>query len=159
MKFRHAVLAALAAAVTLTAIAAAGPAATKQRVQIDMKIYPKKTFVLAPLEFGALQRDSGTHRCVEDELMRDGREELRDGQQVFPWACPAWVFTGKHGKLVLRSEFTWIEAGGPYNIATGTWKVVRGTGEYAGVTGGGRSAQVGSPKTWLARYQGYIDSR
>jgi hypothetical protein len=158
MKALGATLAALAVMATLTSLAAAGSAATRERVQIDMKIYPQKTFVLAPLEVGGLQRDSGTHRCVEDKLLRDGREAVRDGQQVFLWACPAWVFTGKHGKLVLRSEFSWIEAGGPYNIATGTWKVVRGTGQYAGVRGGGRSAQVGSPSTWLARYQGYVTS-
>ena len=82
----------------------------------------------------------------------------RDGQEVFRWECRAWTFTGKRGTLVLRSQFTWIEAGGPYNIATGTWKVVRGTGQYAGVTGGGRSAQVGAPSGWLARYQGFLTS-
>lgn len=46
MKPRLIVLAALAAAVTLTSIATAGPAATKQRVAIDMKILPQSTFVL-----------------------------------------------------------------------------------------------------------------
>ena len=48
MKALQTMLFALVAAVTLTSLAAAGPAATKQRVQIDMKIFPKKTFVLAP---------------------------------------------------------------------------------------------------------------
>ncbi len=38
MKARHAILVALAAAVTLTSVAAAGPDAAKQRVAIDMKI-------------------------------------------------------------------------------------------------------------------------
>jgi len=85
---------------------------------------------------------------------------LRDGQEIFRHACRAWVFTGKQGKLVLRSQWTWIEAGGPYNIATGTWKVVRGTGQYARVTGAGRIAQVGTwtPSTVVARYQGYLTS-
>ena len=40
-------LVALATAVTLTAVAAAGPDAAKQRVAIDMKLWPQKTFVLA----------------------------------------------------------------------------------------------------------------
>ena len=38
MKARQAMLVALAAAVTLTSVAAAGPDAAKQRVAIDMKI-------------------------------------------------------------------------------------------------------------------------
>jgi hypothetical protein len=32
----------------------------------------------------------------------------------------AGVFAGKRGKLVLRSQIAWVEAGGSYNIATGT---------------------------------------
>ena len=143
------------AAAMLTSVASAGDDATKQRVEINMKIFPKKMFVLTPLQAGALERDSGTQSCNGEP---DKGEVLRDGQEIFPWTCRAWVFNGKRGKLVLRSQFGWIEAGGPYNIATGTWKVVRGTGQYAGVTGGGRSAQVGSPSGWFARYQGYLTS-
>ena len=46
MKARVAALVVLATAVTLTSVAAAGPDAAKQRVAIDMKIYPQGTFVL-----------------------------------------------------------------------------------------------------------------
>ena len=145
----------LAAALALTSVAASGPAPTKQRVQIDMKIHPKKTFVLTPLQGGAIANDSGKQSCDGEPTKRT---VYRDGQEAFPWDCGAWTFTGKRGTLVLRSQFTWIEAGGPFNIATGTWKVVRGTGQYAGVTGGGRSAQVGAPSGWLARYQGFLTS-
>lgn len=157
MRALQAMFVLLAAAVALTSVAAAGPAPTKQRVQIDMKIYPKKTFALATLQSGALKRDSGTHACNGGDPDDLGTVQ-RDGQESFRWECRAWMFTGKRGTLVLRSQFTWIEAGGPYNIATGTWKVVRGTGQYAGVTGGGRSAQVGGPSGWLARYQGFLTS-
>jgi len=149
------VFVALAAAVVLTAVASAGADATKQRVQIDMKIHPKKTFALSPLQRGAIENDSGKQSCDGEPTKRT---VYRDGQEAYPWDCGAWTFTGKRGTLVLRSQFTWIEAGGPYNIATGTWKVVRGTGQYARVTGGGRSAQVGGPSTWLARYQGFLTS-
>ncbi len=122
-----------------------------------MKIHPKTTFVLTPLQGGAIENDSGKQSCDGEPTKRT---VYRDGQETFPWECRAWVFTGKRGTLVLRSQFTWIEAGGPYNIATGTWKVVRGTGQYARVTGGGRSAQVGdgSDVLWVARYQGYLTS-
>jgi hypothetical protein len=154
MKALFSALVALAAALAVTSLAAAGPSATKQRVEINMQNYPKHTFVLTPLEAGAVKRDSGTQRCVGEPDTK--RTVYREGQEAFLWDCLAWKFVGKRGTLVLRSQFTWIEAGGPYNIATGTWKVVRGTGQYARVTGGGRSAQVGSPKEWLARYQGFL---
>lgn len=154
MKARHAVFVALAAAFVVTSIASASDNATKQRVQIDMKIQPK-TFVLTPLQGGAIENDSGKQSCDREPTKRT---VYRDGQEAYPWACDAWTFTGKRGTLVLRSQFTWIEAGGPYNIATGTWKVVRGTGQYAAITGGGRSAQVGSPSGWVARYQGFLTS-
>ena len=147
-----AVLVALAAAVTLASVAAAGPAAAKQRVQIDTKA---GTFTLTALQAGAIESDSGTEGCDEEPNKRGVR---RDGQDAWVWECPSWTFVGKRGKLVLRSQFTWIEAGGPYNIATGTWKVVRGTGQDAGITGGGRSAHVGSPSFWRIRYQGFITS-
>jgi hypothetical protein len=137
----------------MASIAAAGPDATKQRVQIDMKISPKKTFVLTPLQGGTLQRDSGTHAC-KDEIDRGAA--LRDGQEAFRVECRAWVFTGKHGTLVLHSTYAWVEAGGLYNIATGTWRVVRGTGQYAGSTGSGRTADVGGPTGRIARYQGFL---
>ncbi len=155
MKAGRIIVAALVAAIGLTSVAAARPDATKQRVQIDMKIHPKTTFVLTPLEGGTIDNDSGKQGCDGEPTKRT---VYRDGQEAYPWDCAAWTFTGKRGTLVLHSKFTWIEAGGAYNIATGTWKVVRGTGQYARVSGGGRIAQVGAPKITLARYQGYIAS-
>ena len=58
MKARLTILAAIAAAVTLASVAAAGPTAAKQRVAINMKIHPQGTFVLTPLQAGPLKRDS-----------------------------------------------------------------------------------------------------
>ena len=56
MKAIQAVFVALVATIILTSVAAAGPDAAKQRVVIDMKIYPQKTFVLLPLQAGPLKR-------------------------------------------------------------------------------------------------------
>jgi hypothetical protein len=153
MKVRTIMLIAVAGTITLTSVAAARPGATRQRVQIDLKVFRGNSFVLAPLEAGPLERDSGKQRCLQEPLKQ---EVSHDGQTAWLWDCRAWKFVGKRGTLVLRSRFTWIEAGGPYNIATGTWKVVRGTGQYARVTGHGRSAQVGSNAMWKARYQGFV---
>jgi hypothetical protein len=145
----------LAAAFVLTSVASAGAAPTKQRVQIDLKVSPGKTFALATLQSGALKRDSGTLGACTGET---NGETLRDGQELFLNECRAAEFRGKRGTLVLRTQITWAEAGGPYNIATGTWKVVRGTGQYARVTGSGRIAQVGTTSMSVARYQGFLTS-
>ena len=152
MKIRTVMLIAVATAVTLASAAAAGPAPTKQRVQIDTK-YPGSTFTLTALEGGAIENDSGKQSCDGEPTKRT---VYRDGQEAWLWNCGAWTFVGKRGTLVLRSQYVWIEAGGPYNVATGTWKVVRGTGQYARVTGGGRNARVGTVSIERARYQGYL---
>jgi hypothetical protein len=146
---------ALLTAVVGASVAVAGSTASKQRVQIDMKYSGKAwTFVLTPLQAGALARDSGTQSCAQ----APDRTVYHDGQETFLSGCLPWTLVGKRGQLVLRSETAWIEAGGPYNIATGTWKVVRGTGQYAGITGGGRMAQMGiAPGTKsVARFQGFV---
>ena len=56
MKAIQAVLVALVATIIVTSVAAAGPDAAKQRVAINMKIYPQKTFVLLPMHAGPLER-------------------------------------------------------------------------------------------------------
>ena len=76
MKARLVTLVALAAAVTLTAVAAAGPDAAKQRVAISMKDPENGTFVLRPLQPGTLKRDSGTVSLVYNgptTVMREGQ--------------------------------------------------------------------------------------
>ena len=75
-----AMLVALAAAVTLTAVAAAGSDAAKQRVAIDMKLWPQKTFVLTPLQAGPLKGDTGT--ISHTLLSISGHDVMRDGQKV-----------------------------------------------------------------------------
>ena len=60
MHARHIGLAVFAAAVTLTSVASAVPAAAKQRVAINMKVMPESTFALTPLQPGALKRNSGS---------------------------------------------------------------------------------------------------
>ncbi len=75
-----AVVAGLAAAVTLTSVAAAGPeAAKRQRVGITMKGLPNATFVLVPLQVGALKRDSGTVTFGAPPNY-NARDVIRDGQ-------------------------------------------------------------------------------
>lgn len=159
MNARTATLVALAAAiaVTLTSVAAAGPDAAKQRVVITMKALADGTFVLEPMQAGAIQPDSGTTRVV----WKDPRTVTRDGQTVAIYSGVAWTLTGKRGTLRLQERSEWLQTGNAM-IGTGTWKVVGGTGAYAGVTGHGRSAHVGHDRgngAWYASHSGLLASK
>ena len=151
MKARHAILVALAAAVTLTSVAAAGPEAAKQRVAINMKIYPQNTFVLLPLQAGPLAPDKGT---ISSNWTRvPGRKVMRDGQVVTIYDGAVTTFTGKLGTLTIRDRNEWVSVEtGEDAVAFSTWKVVRGTGQYAGVVGKGRGghAGLGNPRWYAA---------
>ena len=78
MHARHIVLAVLAAAVTLTSVASAGPAAAKQRVAVTAEVLGKA--VLDPLQQGVLKRDAGTVGGVLSNTA--DRVVMRDGQKV-----------------------------------------------------------------------------
>jgi hypothetical protein len=161
MKARHAVLAALAAAVTLASVAVAGPDATRQRVAISSKLYPEQTFVLTAFTAGALKRDSGRVRIVSD----NGRDVMRAGQEVTIYQA-THTLEGKRGTLTIRERTEWVAVSNenapgydyPPGVASGTWTVVRGTGQYAGITGSGRSGHAGFGSPWLARQEGFLTS-
>ncbi len=152
-------VAALVAAVTLTSVAAARPDAAKQRVRISMKNPDNNgTFVLTPLQAGTLKRDSGTVSVVYTDLPG----VMRQGQQVYV-VRNTFTLKGKQGSLSIRERTEWVNVSNEKapgfdfipGVAIGTWKVVGGTGQYAKVTGGGRSGHQGSPK-WLAQQEGFL---
>ena len=154
MKARHAVLVALAVAVTLTSVAAARPDAAKQRVIINMKIHPQKTFVLTPLQAGPLKSDSGT--ISGGWLTITGRNVMRDGQEVTIYDGAVTTLTGKRGTLTIRDRNEWVDVGNNDSIGIGTWKVLRGTGQYARIVGKGRNGHAGLGSPWYARYEGFL---
>jgi hypothetical protein len=75
---------------------------------------------------------------------------------------PRMTLTGKLGTLVARNRIGWIEVPDGLLVFTGTWKVVRGTGAYAGLAGGGRGAGVDlgdAADTTKAQFQGFLHSK
>jgi hypothetical protein len=137
-------LIALAASVALTSIAGAAPeAAKKQRVAM-MTGAGKTTlvsgFALIPLQSGPLEADSGKMTS-----------KSHDG------ADPVTV-TGQKGTLVVRYTQKWTDVGGGFSVSSGTWKVLRGTGQYAGATGGGTDIAVWNAATddWSERAEGVL---
>ncbi len=160
MKARLVTLVALAAAVTLAAVAAAGPDAAKQRVAISMKNPGNGTFVLRPLQPGTLKRDSG-----RVSLMKDGSTAvMREGQSVHI-VRSTYTLKGKRGTMSIRERLEFVGVSNEKvpgfdftpGVGIGTWNVVGGTGAYAKITGGGRSGQQGHP--WLAQQEGFLTSR
>jgi hypothetical protein len=161
MKAIQATFVALVATIILSSVAAAGPHAAKQRVAINMKIYPQQTFVLTPLRAGPLKGDSGT--ISSNWLSIPGRDVMRDGQKATIYSGAETTLTGKRGTLTIRDRNEWIDLGQDSNrdgesdgIGITTWKVVRGTGQYAGIVGTGRGGHVGLGSPWYARYEGFL---
>jgi hypothetical protein len=151
----------LAAMVTLGSAAAGSPAAPKQHVALELTFYPGQTFLVLPRS-GVLKPDSGRIAQIPES---EGRKVVRDGQELTIYS-PTWVLKGKKGTLTIRERNEWVFLGSDANgdgiedaVAVGTWKVVRGSGQYAGLTGGGRSAHAGLGHAWNARYDGFVTTR
>jgi hypothetical protein len=158
MSARQAILVAVVVAATLTSLAAARPDALRQRVTITMqagKTTLVSPFVLVPLHAGPLERDSGTQMGAlppERVVMRNGQSvSLYDG---------VTTLRGKRGNLVIRYRSEYVDAGNGYHVGTGTWTVVRGTGQYAKVDGGGLSGNVWLDRgPWSSRDEGFLTVR
>jgi hypothetical protein len=145
-------LACVVAAGAVTAFADAGHGVTKQRVAIEHK---GSTFVLTPLTTGAVKPDKGsiTFCCwTEHNTIRDGEAiDIND---------PQMTLTGKLGTLVARNRIGYVDIYNGWSIFTGTWTVVSGTGQYAGLTGGGRGAGIAPPTgDTKASFEGFLTQK
>lgn len=142
----------VATAAALATVANAERFAAKQHVAIQLK---SGSFVLSPMTSGAVKRDTGraaaccwTRRFVT----RDGLTNEIDNPQV--------TLRGKRGTLVLRNQIEFFDIPGGDAVFTGSWKVVRGTGAYAGISGGGQGGGVqlagGEAK---AQFEGFLNAK
>ncbi len=86
-------------------------------------------------------------------VLNAGRSDVRRGPPAFhdepasTNGTNTWTMTGKRGRLTIRERIEWVDTGingngdGQHDeVATGTWKVVRGTGAYARIAGGTEAA-------------------
>jgi hypothetical protein len=136
-----------AAGATLASAGAAGPIANKQRVAITAKrgVY---SFVLTPLRSGSVRGDSGDASWGNPP----DHTFVRDGQTIDINEVNV-ALTGARGTMTIHFHIEWVNAGGHYIVGTGTWKVLGGTGAYAHIAGGGRSAHAWLPRgpvSWRA---------
>jgi hypothetical protein len=142
-----------AAAVTLTAVASAGSTTVKQRVIIAQK--DGAGFVLTPQTSGPIKPDTGTANFC----CWTNRHTTEDGQEVNV-NNPQMTLTGRRGTIVARNEIGFIDIPDGQAVFTGTWRVIRGTGAYAALTGGGRVAGLqlvnGNTK---AQFEGFLSLR
>ena len=150
-----AVAALVAAAATLSTVASAGHVALKQRVSIEVTGGTDGRFVLSSLTAGAIKTDAGTATfCCWTQ-----RPITRDGQSI-DINNPRMTLVGKLGTIVARNQVGWIDIPGGWGVFTGTWKVIRGTGAYAGLVGGGRGAGVAlANSNTKATFQGYLSTK
>ena len=145
-----AVAALAATAVMVAAVAAAGPVAAKQRIAVQVK--SGGSFVLTPLTSGAIKPDSGTATfCCWTQ-----RSIVRDGQAI-DINNPQMTLTSKRGTLVARNQIGFVDLPDGWAVFTGTWKVISGTGVYAGLSGGGRGAGVQLPNgNERSQFEGFL---
>lgn len=146
----------LAGAIALLSVGGASGNPAKQRVAITAKGDGDiNSFVLRPFVRGPLARDSGVGSwCCWKQMYA-----TRDGQSV-ETDDPTLTLTGDQGTLVLKLRVDWVDPGNGYSVGTGTWKVVRGSGGYANVRGGGRGAHLWigqNPTSW--RLEGYLSQK
>jgi hypothetical protein len=144
-----------AAGLMLAAVAAAHPVAAKQQVEIDVRGVDGQTFVLTPLGRGALKGDRGrVSFCCWSE-----RNVIRDGE-VVNINNPKMTLIGARGTIVTRNEIGWIDVPDSWSLFTGSWRVVSGTGAYAGLSGGGLAAGVFDPvQRERTRYRGAVGTK
>jgi hypothetical protein len=147
---------AVIAALTLVGVASGRSTAAKQRVAIEGKFSTapeRATFTLLPLADGALKKDSGKFKATGNMSPPFVR---KNGQEVTV-ITGTDTYRGAKGTLVVSQTIEAAKAGGNYDVNTGTWRVVKGTGAYEGYAGGGTFSAVTLPNgALLFREEGYL---
>jgi hypothetical protein len=151
-----AVVAIAVAAAVLVGLASATGAATRQQIAFSYANGNASKVTLTPLTAGSVLADLGaTSWCcwTQKTIQQDG-EQLDVNN-------PMARFAGKRGSITWREQITWVSLDGGYSIATGTWRIVRGSGAYQHLEGHGHVALIsnGSNKVLSYRAVGFVDEK
>jgi hypothetical protein len=141
-------------------LASAAPT-TKQRMAFDVTLpldSDSGRFELSPMTPGAIAHDSGaTHFTSGPTPIFMGR--LVHGQLIDRFQAVEKL-VGANGDLTVRITVDFASAGNGYQNGRSTWRIVEGTGAYAGLRGGGRGALVRPPtppgQYGFARHEGFV---
>lgn len=139
-----AAVALVALGAAFAAVAAGGTDSSKQRVRIDIKGPDGSSFVLRPMSYGRIQPDSGPSSfcCWRSwSVTRAGA--------TLEVTNPRVTLAGSQGTLTIRERIEWVGLPDDWSVQTGTWKVVGGTGTYAGFSGHGRVTSVWTHDQYL----------
>jgi hypothetical protein len=133
-------LALVATAAAFAAVAAGGRHSAAQRVRIEVTGSDPFTFVLKPMSKGRIKHDTGPMTFCCWRSWNVTRAGARLGV-----TNPRMTLAGPQGTLKIRERIEWVGIPDDWAVQTGTWKVVGGTGTYAGLSGSGRVASVTTP--------------
>jgi hypothetical protein len=148
-------MAAIAVAATAFAgLATASRAATHQEIAFSYANGSAK-MTLTPLTPGSILADRGpTSWCCWTQ-----KNVQQDGEQL-DVNNPLATFVGKRGTLTWREQITWVNLTNGYSVATGTWRIVRGSGAYQHLAGHGHVAFISNASKVLSyRAVGLIVNR
>ena len=136
----------VAMAAAFAAAAAGGTHSPGQRVRIEVKGTGLYSFVLKPITHGPVGADVGsaTFCCWTNWTVSRAGTKLDVSN---PRLTLAGSKFGDRGSLKIREQIEWVDLPDGWQVCTGTWKVVIGSRDYAGLTGHGRVACAWAPET------------
>jgi hypothetical protein len=135
-------------ALTLAGLAFGRGTATHQQIAFSYGNGDAAKVALTPLTSGSILADQGSTSwcCWSQKTIEQDGEQLDVNN-------PLATFVGKRGSLVWREQITWVNLASGYSIATGTWRVVRGSGAYRHLTGHGHVALVMNASSKVLSYR------
>lgn len=138
-----------------TAYAWSGQATVqRQRVAINMILNKNDTgsFTLYALTPGPLEADTGAVRIPGFGM----GTVIRNGMKVLNFEM-GQILKGRLGTFGLPVRFDEVEMQNGVRVHMGTWKIVKGTGAYSQIKGGGRYVAVRmSNGRRLVRQEGWV---
>lgn len=141
------------AATALAGLATASGAATQQGIAFSYANGSAK-MTLTPLTPGSILADRGSTSwcCWTQKTVQQDGEQLAVNN-------PLATFVGKRGSLTWREQITWVDLTNGYSVATGTWRIVRGSGAYQHLAGHGHVAFISNASNKVLSYRavGLVD--